>query len=1194
MKIKEIFLWNNIRRKSFFFFLQQTYFLRTKKLRYLNDEIKLNEEKNNENTYENEKYNNEKNGKKNFLRNENNNNKPNLSVKNEELKNKYEELKKKLYKKYNYYEIESDPHNIYLYEKNYDEINELNIHKMLLLGLKKIHINELNEMQINSFLTIQKGKDLLINYPNGSGKTIAYLLPILNNLYFLHDYLEKIILDSYSEKKNNNINCIKNNYKFNNNFNLYEEMNNYLLKYSYYKNNVFFEDNFDINKKMQENFHLLPPCFDKSNEEFFKTTGRKKRKKKSNSLNLKNDINATDTTNMEVSSSFGKIQSISIMNKLIEIIKINNIKLSNLNSNYNNEQELKKLHHILKYNEKNEAKNCVTDQNNYESIYRYLTINPLQINKSVIIITVNKDNINQIINVIKQLDILNRINIQTLNDVPYTNVTNEIEKENFENYSKDNFNIENLEVENVKHINNAVLCNDQIMWSFADILITTPDIFLNSFKNNCSNILPSIIIFDEIDMLFQNNAYRNTMMNIFKIIKKRPEIYNPHIDISNENIEHINKSIEDILINEQNNSNNSNKSFKNEKNLKNNCYKTEYIDTSSSNYEYVKQDDSASQEKLKIDLKKKKKDTIINGDNDYSNNKNNKIKKKKDDIQLIQLIYVCSTLPSVGHTTAGSMLTERFNNLVEIMSKSNYKIPQNIYTQWIELNKEKIINLYLYNNSNKTKNSVNLKEFSLSNKINEFENASFEHRLDILIYILKKYHENTINYEVNEDIESYEESNKLNKNNKEKKISNNSSSKFFHLFHKNPIYKTIVFVNNIKDCNKIYNFLKKHNWPVFSFHKNLSLNSRIQNLYKFYNSKFCILITTDLISRGIDTKNVDHIINFHFPSDAITYIHRLGKMNRLNSHTNKSHKYNFTINDNSFKKKNFTNYLNSFLEKNKDKSFIVTNFISTTNLPLADSIRKFENNNIGLLSLFSRKKSFKMKNKRNNSENTNNRYIDISSIKDIELNVNDYKLNNLLELNDENKRDETNNCDDISHINEKDNSYIQAPFTIFSIEDSDSDEDKDKDEDKDEEKFECRNKNTLNNIKNKNIKDILTNEVKEQYNKKENRDIRINESHKGNSEGKNLYTENNYDNNLYEDSVNNISQNKQFNENKLDKIRISNTNNIPSWDDVKFDHKKFVVERFKSKSCYLVSQVKRGKLILNSFENNNNDDELLF
>ncbi|CRG99942.1 DEAD/DEAH box helicase, putative [Plasmodium relictum] len=1191
MKNIGILLCNNLRKKSSFFFLQAK-FLRTKKLRCSNNTKKLYEDKDNENTYQNEELPNGTSGKNSYLKIENNNNKHCHLDKDEELKKKYEELKKKLYKKYNYYEIESDPHNIYLHGKNYDEINELNIHKMLLLGLKKIHINELSEMQISSFLTIQQGKDLVLNYPDGSGKTIAYLLPILNNLYFLHDYLEKIILDSYNEKNNNynnNINCIENNYKFNNNFNLYEEMDNYLLKYSHYKNNVFFEDNLDIHKKMKEKFHLLPPCFDKLNEESFKNIGRKKRRNKNiNSLNLANDINISDTLSTEVNKNSGNIQNISIMNKLIEIIKINNIKLSNLNSNYNNEQELKKLDRILKYNEKNnEDKDYVTHQNHSESIYRYLTVNPLQINKSVIILTVNKDNINQIINVIKQLDILKRINIQTLNDVPYTCVSSEIEKENFNDYIKENFNLENLQVEKFKQLNNEVLCNEQIMWSYADILITTPDIFLNSFKNNTnSNILPSIIIFDEIDMLFQNNAYRNTMMNIFKLIKKRPEIYNPHIDVSDENIAYINKSIENILINEEKVSNNSCDSFQNEKNIINNYFNSKNNDTST-NYEYVKVGEDFSQKKLKI-YQEKKNNSSINGNNDCYSNSNKGIKRKNDDMQLIQLIYVCSTLPSVGHTTAGSMLTERFNNLVEIVSKSNYKIPKNIHTQWIELNKEKIINLYLFNNDNKTKKSVNLKDFSLSNKINEFENASFEHRLDLLIYILKKYYERTINYKVNKNSQNYKGSNNLNKNNEEKKMAYNSSSKYFHLIDRNPIYKTIVFVNNIKDCIKIYNFLKKHNWPVFSFHKNLSLNSRIKNLYNFYYSKFCILITTDLISRGIDTKNIDHVINFHFPSDAITYIHRLGKINRLNSYINKMNEYNCTINDNTLKEKSLNNNLNSFLKKNKEKSFLVTNFISSTNLLLADSIRKFQNNNISLLSLFSRKKSFKMKNKRNNSENANNRYIDMTSMKEIELDVNDHKLNTLLQLNDENKDDiETNNCSNVSYINEESSSYIQAPFTIFSLEDSESDE---------EEKFECKNKNTTNdnNIKYENISNIYTNKIIGKSNIKENREMILNENDKENKQKKYISEKNSCYDNLYGNYINSISQKKQLNENKLEKFNISNNSNIPSWDDVKFDHKKFVVERFKSKSCYLVSQVKRGKLILNSFENNNNDDELLF
>ncbi|SCN60091.1 DEAD/DEAH box helicase, putative [Plasmodium chabaudi adami] len=1051
---------------------------------------------------------------------------------NEEEKNIYKEMTKKLYKKYNYYEIGSNPNNIHQdCKQNYAYINELNIHKMLLLGLKKLNITELNNMQINTFLTIQQGKDALLNYPDGSGKTLAYILPIINNIYFIHDYLEKIILDSHEDAENSSVNQ---NYKSNNKFNIYQEMGKYLLKYSYYKNNAIFEDNtIEVHKKMNskedDNFNLLPTKFEKDlqnkNDNTYKHSQLRGRHSK------KINLNKIESTSSQIDCQNGNLNNISIMNKLIEIIKINNINLSNLNSSEQNQNELQILNNILKNGkiEKNKKTSFPNNLNVYEQTYRYLIRNPLQINKTVVIITINKDNISQIINFIKKIDILNRINIQTLNDVPFVNSEQASENEKRNNDTSEDkhnsfytqFDVANLQVDNINYLNNPVLCNKEIMWVVADILVTTPDIFLNSYKNigfeKNSNkpIIPSIIIFDEVDMLFQNNAYRNTMMNIFQIIKKRPEIYNPHINISERNIENINKEIDSILLS-------NTKDNKNELNAHAN--------------------NKLSQS--------------------FSSNINEKtvLEKvpKSDEKSVIQLIFISSTLPSVGHTTVGSMLNERFSNLVDIVSNFNYKIPKNVQTQWIELNKEKIINLYLFNtqykNSEPNKIEETLQDFSLSNKINQLEISSFEHRLDILIYVLKKYHEFTMKYvELFDNVKSSSKNDENLKKfyeqwNKKSKTLNNK----LELINKFPIYKTIVFVNSVKECFKIYNFLKKHNWPVYNFHKNLSLNSRIQSLHNFSNANVGILITTDLLSRGIDTKNVDHVINFHFPGDAITYLHRLSKINRLSSDTNNLEST----------KMNVTSY--------KDRHFLVTNFISAANTQLANSIKNFDNNNISLLSLFSRKKSFKMKNKRKDPEtNVNKKYIDIDSIPNIELDINDTKLNQMLQIvpNEKDKENKNstiqsfqNQQDHISKYGKNDschqtenssnrfttntatyaddskNAHLQAPFTMFSI---NQDEDESDDED-----FEQNEANSKYNI----YQNILR-DAKQPYKETHN----ISNNH---FEGKN--------------------------------------SKLPSWDNVQFDHQKYVIERFKNKECHLVGQVKRGKLILNNFESNNNDDDLLF
>jgi len=41
-----------------------------------------------------------------------------------------------------------------------------------------------------------------------------------------------------------------------------------------------------------------------------------------------------------------------------------------------------------------------------------------------------------------------------------------------------------------------------------------------------------------------------------------------------------------------------------------------------------------------------------------------------------------------------------------------------------------------------------------------------------------------------------------------------------------------------------------------------------------------VLICTDIIARGIDFKGISLVINYDFPNDMITYVHRVGRTGR--------------------------------------------------------------------------------------------------------------------------------------------------------------------------------------------------------------------------------------------------------------------------------------------------------------------------
>eukprot|EP00371_Babesia_bovis_P003233 XP_001611880.1 hypothetical protein [Babesia bovis T2Bo] len=73
--------------------------------------------------------------------------------------------------------------------------SKINLHPLLRLALLRNHgISQLNSIQESAYMTILSGKDVTLHAPIGSGKTLAYLLPIVNNIYNIHDLLEDLQL----------------------------------------------------------------------------------------------------------------------------------------------------------------------------------------------------------------------------------------------------------------------------------------------------------------------------------------------------------------------------------------------------------------------------------------------------------------------------------------------------------------------------------------------------------------------------------------------------------------------------------------------------------------------------------------------------------------------------------------------------------------------------------------------------------------------------------------------------------------------------------------------------------------------------------------------------------------------------------------------------------------------------------------
>ena len=92
--------------------------------------------------------------------------------------------------------------------------------------------------------------------------------------------------------------------------------------------------------------------------------------------------------------------------------------------------------------------------------------------------------------------------------------------------------------------------------------------------------------------------------------------------------------------------------------------------------------------------------------------------------------------------------------------------------------------------------------------------------------------------------------------------------------------KTLVFTRTKRRADRAVRILRKSGVKCEPIHGDRSQNQRNRALSMFAKGKIDVLVTTDVISRGIDIKHLDHVINLDVPDSPEDYVHRIGRTGR--------------------------------------------------------------------------------------------------------------------------------------------------------------------------------------------------------------------------------------------------------------------------------------------------------------------------
>lgn len=101
------------------------------------------------------------------------------------------------------------------------------------------------------------------------------------------------------------------------------------------------------------------------------------------------------------------------------------------------------------------------------------------------------------------------------------------------------------------------------------------------------------------------------------------------------------------------------------------------------------------------------------------------------------------------------------------------------------------------------------------------------------------------------------------------------------LYEQLTISQAIIYCNTRKNVEWLAEEMNKRNFSVSAFHSDLTQVERTELMRKFRSGQSRVLISTDILSRGIDVQQVSMVFNFDLPAKRECYIHRIGRSGRF-------------------------------------------------------------------------------------------------------------------------------------------------------------------------------------------------------------------------------------------------------------------------------------------------------------------------
>ncbi|MBD1391395.1 ATP-dependent RNA helicase SrmB [Neiella sp. HB171785] len=101
-----------------------------------------------------------------------------------------------------------------------------------------------------------------------------------------------------------------------------------------------------------------------------------------------------------------------------------------------------------------------------------------------------------------------------------------------------------------------------------------------------------------------------------------------------------------------------------------------------------------------------------------------------------------------------------------------------------------------------------------------------------------------------------------------------------HYLKSEQTQKVIVFGKTRAGLAELADWLRSEGIEPFEIRGSMEQDKRNEALQRFSQQERCCILATDVAARGIDVRDISHVINFDMPRTADVYVHRIGRTGR--------------------------------------------------------------------------------------------------------------------------------------------------------------------------------------------------------------------------------------------------------------------------------------------------------------------------